>query len=81
MRRTVHVVVACLVIVAALARAADAAGIPSPSEFLGIKVGADRTIADYRQIASYFKALDAARRASRSRSSARRHSARRCSSP
>jgi len=37
-----------------------AAGIPSPSEFLGITIGADRVLADYRQIASYFKALDAA---------------------
>jgi zinc carboxypeptidase len=34
--------------------------IPSPSRMLGIEVGADRTLADYRQIASYFKALDAA---------------------
>ncbi len=39
------------------ARAAEA---PSPSQFLGFTVGADRTLADYRQIASYFKALDAA---------------------
>ena len=34
--------------------------IPSPSEFLNIQVGADRTLADYKQIVSYFKALDAA---------------------
>jgi len=40
--------------------AAPAATIPSPSEFLGVKVGADRTVADYRQILAYFKALDAA---------------------
>jgi hypothetical protein len=40
--------------------AAQAATIPSPSEFLGMKVGADRTVADYRQILAYFKALDAA---------------------
>ena len=37
--------------------AADAA---TPSQFLGFTVGADRTLADYRQIASYFRALDAA---------------------
>ena len=37
-----------------------AAGLPSPPEFLGIQVGADRVLADYRQIASYFKALGAA---------------------
>ena len=33
---------------------------PKPSEFLGFEVGADRKLADYRQIASYFKALAAA---------------------
>jgi len=44
----------------ALSAAARAATIPSPSEFLGVKVGADRTVADYRQILAYFKALDAA---------------------
>jgi hypothetical protein len=33
---------------------------PTPSEFLGFQVGADRTLADYRQIVSYFKALAAA---------------------
>jgi len=32
----------------------------SPSEFLGFEVGADRKIADYRQMLSYFRALDAA---------------------
>jgi hypothetical protein len=34
--------------------------VPSPSEFLGFEVGADRKLADYRQISSYFKALAAA---------------------
>src|ERR1700674_4957737 len=34
--------------------------IPTPSEFLGFEVGADRQLADYRQIASYFRALSAA---------------------
>jgi len=33
---------------------------PAPSEFLGFEVGADRKLADYRQIVSYFKALAAA---------------------
>jgi len=42
------------------AASAAAATIVSPSEFLGFEVGADRKVADYRQIASYFKALDAA---------------------
>src|ERR1700761_8637245 len=36
------------------------AHVPSPSEFLGFEVGADRKLADYRQISSYFKALSAA---------------------
>jgi hypothetical protein len=34
--------------------------VPTPSEFLKIEVGADRQLADYRQISSYFKALAAA---------------------
>jgi len=33
---------------------------PSPSEFLGFEVGGDRRLADYRQIASYFRTLAAA---------------------
>lgn len=37
-----------------------AAHVPTPSEFLGFEVGADRKLADYRQITSYFKALAAA---------------------
>jgi hypothetical protein len=32
--------------------------IPTPSEFLKFEVGADRQLADYRQIVSYFRALD-----------------------
>src|SRR5262249_53576668 len=32
---------------------------PTPSEFLGFRVGADRQLADYRQIVSYFKQLAA----------------------
>jgi hypothetical protein len=34
--------------------------IPSPSEVLGLQIGADRVLADYRQITEYFRALDAA---------------------
>jgi hypothetical protein len=36
------------------------AAAPSPSDFLKFQVGADRKVADYRQIVSYFRALDAA---------------------
>src|SRR5262245_57173275 len=43
----------------ALATAARAAA-PPPSEFLGFTLGADRKLADYRQIVAYLKALDAA---------------------
>ena len=38
----------------------SAASAPTPSEFLKIQVGADRTLADYRQISSYFRALEKA---------------------
>jgi hypothetical protein len=49
-----------VVALAAGAVPAYAAAIQSPSEFLGFTVGADRTLADYRQIKAYFQALDAA---------------------
>ena len=49
-----------LVLAATAPPSATAADIPSPSSLLGITVGADRALADYRQIASYFRALDAA---------------------
>jgi len=39
---------------------ARAAKIPTPSEALGFEVGADRKLADYRQIATYFKTLQSA---------------------
>lgn len=47
-------------LVAATALPARGASIESPSEFLHMTVGADRQVADYRQILAYFKALDAA---------------------
>jgi hypothetical protein len=49
-----------LALLLALAAPAAAAPIPSPSEFLGFTVGADRTLADYRQMVAYLRALDAA---------------------
>src|SRR5258708_3559497 len=39
---------------------ASAAQVPTPSEFLKFEVGADRKLADYHQIVSYFKTLAAA---------------------
>jgi hypothetical protein len=38
----------------------SAASAPSPSEHLKLAVGADRTLADWGQVVSYFRALDAA---------------------
>ena len=43
-----------------LAATALPAAVQSPSQFLGFEVGADRKLADYRQIVSYFRALAAA---------------------
>jgi len=37
-----------------------AAAISTPSQFLNMQVGQDRVLADYKQIVSYFRALDAA---------------------
>jgi len=42
----------------ALVPAVTAAEIPTPSAFLKIDVGADRVLADYRQVRSYFAELD-----------------------
>ena len=36
---------------------AQSSRIPTPTKFLGFEVGADRQLADYKQIASYFKEL------------------------
>jgi hypothetical protein len=44
---------------AAPAQAAPIAKLPTPSEFLGFEVGADRKLADYHQIVSYFERLAA----------------------
>ncbi len=38
----------------------NGAHVPTPSEFVNFELGADRKLADYRQIAAYFKALQAA---------------------
>ena len=52
-------VLICALAVSTPVRAKDAAGatVPTPSSFLGFEVGADRKLADYRQISSYFKAV------------------------
>lgn len=52
-----HVVAGCL-LTALAATVAHGQEIRSPSQYLGIEVGADRVVADYRQIRSYFAHLD-----------------------
>src|SRR5436309_5391130 len=47
---------ASLILIAAAASAA----VQTPSQFLGFEVGADKNLADYKQIVSYFRALAAA---------------------
>jgi hypothetical protein len=59
MKRSV-VLVCGLALAAVLSPCASGAVVPSPSDFLGMKIGADRTLADYRQIVSYLKAVEAA---------------------
>ena len=45
------------VLLVSLSRAAAAEGVPSPDEFFGFHVGADRTLADWTQMTAYFRAL------------------------
>src|SRR5512143_1833082 len=55
-----HAFLPALLLALALPAGLAAAAPPTPSEFLKLQVGADRTLADWRQIVSYFRALDAA---------------------
>jgi len=48
-----------LVVLAGAPRAQRQTAIPTPSDFLKIKVGSDGVLASYDQIASYVKAIDA----------------------
>jgi hypothetical protein len=74
-RHLTLVIVFChLLCCSLLAQKKPADHIPTPSEFLGFEVGADRQLADYRQITAYFKAL-------RLKIWARPLWAKRCSSP
>ena len=58
MNRILRLSLAILLAAAALAAPAPAQEPPpSPSEHLGFEVGADRTLADYRQIRGYFETL------------------------
>ena len=59
-RRFTQVLVVCAVLSLTIAAQKPGAQVPTPSQFLGFEVGADRKLADYRQIVSYFKALAAA---------------------
>jgi hypothetical protein len=49
---------AALALSGLVAAAAPAADLPTPSEYLKLDIGADRVLADYRQIRSYFAELD-----------------------
>src|ERR1700674_3365433 len=49
-----------IALIAVFVATAAAAQIPTPSAFLKMNVGADRNLADYRQVVSYFRALAAA---------------------
>src|ERR1700680_3155076 len=63
LKRRSLLTVASILVLSSFAQAQEeekSGHIPKPSEFLGLKVGADRKLADYRQITSYFKALAAA---------------------
>ena len=56
-----YLVFAVLTLTASFAAAQKGPGqIQTPSQFLSFEVGADRNLADYKQIRAYFKALDAA---------------------
>jgi len=59
--RTIRIFATTLLLISFVAAQAqkNAANIPTPSQFLGFEVGADRKLADYRQIVSYFKELAA----------------------
>ena len=59
-KRSAHLLPAILLAISAIAFAQKTSHIPTPSEVLGFEVGADRKLADYRQISAYFKALAAA---------------------
>jgi hypothetical protein len=59
--RRVKFTAALLFTIAAFAgHAAPADNIASPSQFLKMTVGADKTLADYRQVRTYFQMLDSA---------------------
>ena len=49
-----------LALLLAIASVPASAQIPSPSQYLKIEIGKDRVLADYAQITSYFRTLDAA---------------------
>lgn len=58
-QRNIPAILIVSVVLSVISAAQKPAHVPTPSEFLGFEVGADRKLADYRQIASYFKALAA----------------------
>ncbi|HEX6881689.1 MAG TPA: M14 metallopeptidase family protein [Terriglobales bacterium] len=57
LRRSYVLTLILILAVSALGQNIKPSAVPTPSQFLGFEVGADRTLADYHQIASYFKKL------------------------
>lgn len=57
---TVTGLIFCALVCLSSAAQKPATQVPTPSEFLGFEVGADRKLADYHQIVAYFMALAAA---------------------
>ena len=55
-RRSSVLILAVILSISSFAQK-NTANIPTPSQFLGFEVGADRQLADYKQIVSYFKKL------------------------
>ena len=58
--RAVAIPFVLLTLLAGTAARAPAQTVPTPSQFVGFEVGADRQVADYRQIRDYLRAVDAA---------------------
>ena len=58
MKRLLTVLVIGLLLLAGAPRAQQRAGIPTPSDFLKMKIGGDGVLASYDQIAAYFRAVD-----------------------
>ena len=57
LRRSCVLAIVVLFSLAIFAQNSKPSTVPTPSQFLGFEVGADRQLADYKQIGSYLKKL------------------------